>query len=520
VLDKLLQEYPETEEKSYLIQGLRDGFHTGLSAIPDVSLECKNNMSCQNNLDATRQLIQYEQERGYVIGPYKNPPFPIHRINPISIAEGKYSKKKRLVVDLSVPHDSGDSLNDLIDKELFSLTYVKLDHAISIIRNMGPGTILNKTDIKDAFKLIPIHPSLWHLHGVKVDTDMYFFTRLVFGSRSSPKIFDTLAKAITWILENVFNISPVLHLLDDFLVLSPPGTDGGQVKSIMLHVFAILGIPLSPQKTVGPSECLEYLGIILDTNAMQARLPPDKLCRIRHMLDKFLHLTKCKKRDLLSLLGHLNYASSVIPPGRSFISRLIQASKTVSKLHYFVYLNSEAKQDIQMWKVLLQNWNGISMFIDPLCTPAPDMELYTDASAKGFSGYFHGKWFAAPWPDSVDIQPGEALSMSFCELYPIVTSAILWGHAWAGKRILFHCDNMGTVWAINKGRSKSPHIMNLMRRLVLVAAHHSFSYSSEHVPGVYNLIADSLSRFQMDRFRELAPEADRNPHVVPADIMF
>jgi hypothetical protein len=253
---------------------------------------------------------------------------------------------------------------------------------------------------------------------------------------------------------------------------------------------------------------------------MEARLPLNKLKRIREMLQKFLHLKKCTKRDLLSLLGHLNYASSVIPPGRTFISRLIQASKTVKKLHYYVYLNSETQMDIKMWQVLVEQWNGVSIFIDPLVTPAPDMELFTDASGKGCAGYFHGKWFATHWPDSVLIEQGDHLSMSFCELYPIVISALLWGGSWSSKRILFLCDNMGVVLAINKGRSKSPQIMTLLRRLVLVAAEFSFAYSAQHLPGQNNGIADSLSRFQMTRFRELAPEAAELPCQVPQNITF
>jgi hypothetical protein len=412
------------------------------------------------------------------------------------------------------------SLNDLIDKDLFSLTYVKLDQAINIIRQFGKYTVLNKTDIKDAFKLIPIHPSLWHLHGVQLNEQLYFFKRLVFGSRSSPKIFDSFATAVVWIIEHVFAVSPTLHLLDDFLTISPPGSDGEHIRSVFLSVFHTLGIPLSQHKTVGPAFELQYLGITLDTELMQARLPTDKLVRIRALLDKFMSLQKCKKRELLSLLGHLNFAATVIKPGRSFISRLIQASKSVKKLHYFVYLNNETKQDIVMWKHLLDQWNGVSMFIDPTAIIAPDMELFTDASRIGYAGYFQGRWFSAKWPDSLRLIWNKDVSMTFCELYPIIVSAIVWGRDWATKHILFHCDNTGTVHAINKGRSKSPHIMSLMRRLVLVAAQHNFSCSSVHVLGVHNSISDALSRFQMARFRELAPGAEATPTAIPHQVLF
>ena len=151
-------------------------------------------------------------------------PFNIYRTNPIGVAEGKYSKKKRLIVDLSAPHNDKNNacLNDMIVKEDFSLNYVTVDDAIARIKEKGRGSWLCKTDIKDAFKLLPIHPSLWPFHGIKWQGKYYYYTRLVFGSRSSPKIFDTLSVAVCWIATNVFGIATILHLLDDFLTIDPP----------------------------------------------------------------------------------------------------------------------------------------------------------------------------------------------------------------------------------------------------------------------------------------------------------
>lgn len=42
----------------------------------------------------------------------------------------------------------------------------------------------------------------------------------------------------------------------------------------------------------------------------------------------------------------------------------------------------------------------------------------------------------------------------------------------------------------------------------MCAAHNNFAVYSTYIPGVKNEIADSLSRFQMDRFRRLAPDAN------------
>ena len=53
-----------------------------------------------------------------------------------------------LIVDLSAPHnnDEHSSLNQLINKVDYSLSYVKLDDAIQEIRDKGQGSWLCKTD--------------------------------------------------------------------------------------------------------------------------------------------------------------------------------------------------------------------------------------------------------------------------------------------------------------------------------------------------------------------------------------
>ena len=137
------------------------------------------------------------------------------------------------------------------------------------------------------------------------------------------------------------------------------------------------------------------------------------------------------------------------------------------------------------------------------------MHFFTDASSTvGFGGFYEGKWFCDIWPKDLPSISDKVLSMAFLELYPIVVAAVLWGKNWCGKRILFYCDNLATVKILTKGRSREPTIMKLMRRLVMCAAHFNFAIYSEHLPGKINLIADSLSRLQMEKFHQLAPDAE------------
>ena len=381
---------------------------------------------------------------------------------------------------MSSPHNSEThpSLNSLIDKDSYSLQYVRIDDAISVIKRLGSGALLIKTDISDAFKQLPIRPDLWPFHGVSWNSQYYFFQRLVFGSRSSPKIFDNLSQAICWIAHNNYNIANVLHLLDDFLVLEPSHADAIATRDTFLDIFRRLNVPLALHKTEGPATSLEYLGIILDSQRMEARLPREKVLRISSVLSSFAHKKTCVKRELLSLLGHMNFASRVIRPGRSFVSHLIALSTSVKELFHHVTLTAAVRSDLNMWSLFLRQWNGASFFLDDDITLAADLQLYTDATPTSFGGFFSSKWFQGYFPPEFF---SEQQSMALCELYPIVMAVVLWGHQWAQKRILFFCDNQGTVDIISKGRSKVPSIMRLMRRITFQSAQYNFIIHARHI---------------------------------------
>ena len=476
--------------------------------------ECNNLQSAVRQPEIVQQLVDSEIRKGFLIGPFDTPPFDMYRVSPLGVAQGKYSSKNRLIVDLSAPHGKSvhSSINDLINKNDCSLSYVTIDDAIQEIIKQGTGALMCKADISDAFKLIPIKPSQYHMFCVKWNDQYFYYRTLSFGCRSSPKIFDQFSSALCWILQNNYNVSFILHLLDDFLTVDKPTYDADRTMALISLVFNQLNVPLAAHKTMGPCTELEYLGIILDSNKLQARLPSEKVVRMLDILSSLENKKSCTKRELLQLLGHLNFAARVIPPGRSFVSYLLKIAHSVKQLSYHVHLNEECREDISMWKLFLQHWNGVSMFHDNQRTVAADMQLFTDASSTlGFGGYFLGQWFSSKWPTHLPVEEDVEVSMAFRELYPIVVAAMLWGQNWNRKRILFYCDNLGTVQIIRKGRSKSPPVMLLMRQLTWCAVRNNFCVYAEHLPGKANKIADALSRFEIKTFRELAPEAALKP---------
>ncbi len=70
---------------------------------------------------------------------------------------------------------------------------------------------------------------------------------------------------------------------------------------------------------------------------------------------------------------------------------------------------------------------------------------------------------------------------------------------------------MSVCHIINKMTSKSELVMILLRNLTLKCLQMNIVIKAEHVSGIDNSITDALSRFQMERFRSLAPDANLEP---------
>ena len=61
---------------------------------------------------------------------------------------------------------------------------------------VGPGTLLAKVDLKNAFRLCPVRPEDWHLLGIRWRGQYYVDKCLPFGLRSAPFLFNMVAEAL------------------------------------------------------------------------------------------------------------------------------------------------------------------------------------------------------------------------------------------------------------------------------------------------------------------------------------
>ena len=145
------------------------------------------------------------------------------------------------------------------------------------------------------------------------------------------------------------------------------------------------------------------------------------------------------------------------------------------------------------------------------------LNLHTDSSGSvgyGAVGLYDTAWFHGKWPSS-----WKSLNISALELFPIVAAIEVWGMLWptGEQSCVFLHRQRGVGSIINSSTSREPHIMALLRRLVLACLRFNINCMSRHVPGRYNVLAD-VSRGQVEEFRKLAPWADVLPTELPRDV--
>jgi hypothetical protein len=316
-----------------------------------------NHKSVSVNPSIVAKKLEKELALNRIAGPFNVPPIKNLIVSPLGLVPKKEPGQFRVIHDLSYP--KGNSVNSHIDPYFTSVQYETLDHCVNIIQTLGKDSLIAKADLKDAFRIMPVHPKDYRLLGF-VYKDLYYYDKcLPMGCSTSCQTFELLSKALQWISQQKLNINHMSHILDDFIFFSRKGTN--HCRKALTSFLALchrLGLPITEAKTVWPSTRVQLHGLEVDTTTMELRLPPDKLADLKQRGADMYRRRKVTLQELQSLLGSLNFACRAIVPGRPFRRRLIDLTAGIQRPHHFIYLSVEARKDLAAWHLFLQSFNG------------------------------------------------------------------------------------------------------------------------------------------------------------------
>ena len=223
---------------------------------------------------------------------------------------------------------------------------ITVDHIAAVVRDLGRGTMMAKVDIKSAYRMVPVHPDDRPLLGMRWKDRIFIDKTLLFGLRSAPIIFSAVADAIEWIVRQR-GVNLITHYIDNFIILGKAKSNECAGLSTVHEVCEDVGAPIAWDKGEGPATCMSILGIEVDSEAQELRLPQDKLERLKQIIQQWRGKKCCTLRELQSITGLLNHACKVVRPGRVFLSRMFRLAASVRRPSHRLRLNREFRSDLE-----------------------------------------------------------------------------------------------------------------------------------------------------------------------------
>ena len=431
--------------------------------------------------------IREEISAGFVV----EVPFTPRKLNALG-AVSKGPGKWRRITDLSKPE--GSQLNLFTDPIHFQ--FASVDDAVYIIRRYA-HIRLSKFDIKNAFRHVPVRPEHWDLQGFEWDEKLYIDLRMCFGLSIAPYVFWRISNFITKVASAHYSVRHVIPYMDDFLIISTGNSEmEADVNATadfanFRHCLRDIGFSINEAKVVPPSLVVTFLGIVIDTVKRNLSVPTEKLNDILLHLNSFANKRKARKREVEKLVGRLNFAAKVVRGGRTFLRRMIDVVNSRVSHNAQVHLNASFREDVQWWLKFASSWNGLAVML--VSSPINRNRLMVDASGAASAAIFDSSFIIRPHNSRTS-----QWHINDQELLSIYLAALMWAPEWRDHHVIVASDNTTAVASINKGSSKSPVIMRMLRDLFWISAKFNFHLIAEFIPGLQNTLADAASRLKLE----------------------
>lgn len=447
------------------------------------------------------KYIDKEVALSATMGPFEVSPLALPLfISPLNTVPKATPTERRTILDLSMP--KGRSINDSIQKghyleEQYELQYPSLDSFLDLVRASGRGCCMFKRDLSRAYRQIPVCPLDWSLLGFSWREKLYFDRVLAMGIRSGALIMQRISTSLMYVYSRQATVPGVAYL-DDLGSCARP-EEAQKAFDTLGTVIGDSGLIEAGEKAVSPTTIMTFLGIEVDSNSMEIRVPQDKLDDIFSILDRWASKKSATKRQLQSLIGKLQFLAKCVAAGRVFISRLLVTLRSLKLPHHRFKVRGEFTKDLAWWNRFLLQFNNRSIISDKLWS-APDGQFSSDSCLTGGGAECGDEFMHFVYPPHLRDK-----HISQLELLVVVIAVKRWGQGWKGKRIRIWCDSEVACSVINTGRTRDPFLLKCIRELAYLSATGQFQIKACHIPGVENRVSDWLSRWHLshkyaDRF--------------------
>ena len=488
-----LLDYPDKR----VIQYLKFGFPLSLDENNNLhNIDISNHVSALQYPDAVQDYLDKEISLGAIIGPVTYVPDKDYHCSPL-LTRPKDTHKRRVILNLS--HPQGNSVNYHVNKSLFdnshfTLRFPTIDDIVQEVRNCTEDPCLIKIDVSRAFRNLRVDPKDGLTFGIKWGDNYYIDRALAFGWVHGSASFQLAADAVRFILKQ--KGFDAFAYIDDFIMVNPKHK-AQEAFQTLYDVLQELGLPINPDKCNPPSKLLTCLGIDVNITANTISISEVKIRAIHAECMAIYGKSRISKHTFQSLLGKLLYVHKCVAPARMFVNRILKVFRSNSHKK-FISINEEFRKDLARFIRFLPDYNGI-VFIDKQKLYGNET-LYIDACLTGMGGVWNDKVYSTP----IFGIPQKFINIANLEMLNTLIALRVWADQWEHKEVLFCCNNWAVVQVIQTSRTKDEFLTCCLRNIWLIVSKYDIQLRIKHVKGIYNKVADALSRLYSHK---LVPEA-------------
>jgi hypothetical protein len=447
-----------------LVEFLTYGWPVGFDAHNPIETTFENHASACRYPTHVDAYIATEVSERAMVGPFRQPPFwPWVHVNPLMTREKKNSSQRRVILDLSWPHQASVNQGTPLDTymgEAFKLRLPTTDDLASVIACLGRGAYLWGLDLSRCYRQWRADPLDWPLLGITWGGQYYVDVSIAFGLRHGASFAQRVSTAFCDILaQDSFN---ALSYIDDFLGAEATASQADQAFRRAIQLAGELGLQLAEDKSTPPTTAITWIGVLFDTVAMEMSIPPAVLVATRELVVEWSGRTRATRHDLQVLLGRLFHAAKCSPPARLFVGRMLHTLRQ-APLQGTTPLSDSFRLDLQWFVEFLPTYNGVQFIIPD--RPAAHLFVYTNPVT-----------LRAVWEDNlVEGSLPEALRarnrlLASKEIFTIFVALQLWGEQWAGRELHVHSAASQRVVVLVHGRSRDLGVMHIARGIWLITA--------------------------------------------------
>ena len=524
--EKCLRSHPNPSFVESVVAGLKEGFWPFANTRPAESYPLRH--------DASRRPPKSQEQRQFLIDQcntemgferYSQPfdarqLFPGMYSMPIHAVPKPGTAKFRLVND----HSATDfSLNSMVSREEIAgarLDTIK-DLADSLVqyrrKNPSAKLVLFKSDVKSAYRNLPMHP-LWQVKQiVTVDGRRYVDRCNCFGNRASQRLWVGFMGLATWIAINERQIEHLKLYVDDsfsFDLASSTATYGPYRKKYpkkqvkLLQLWDELGIPHEEKKQLY-GEKLVILGFEVDANKMTITVPKEKLEKIIQAIHTFCFPKSGSQtlQHFTEMTGILNWSLSAFPLLKPGLRALYEKIDHDLKSNAQIPITPNIRFELSWFAAHAKKLGGIHIIKSIAWKPAEaDHIFFCNAARGGLGCYFPEKSTGYRVSAPPKIPQGKD------NAYFLKALCVCWAVHLALKRkldgrVLIFTDNLDTVKMYDTLSTPIGSCNQILMSTVDVLIKGRFTIQVVVVSGrKENDIADALARGQSDRLKQTFPD--------------